>query len=191
MQRYARQRAGRASFVSHATVAVSFLVAAILPCFYSSGVIGGERYSPGTQIRADQFANSQLMANRNEVNATAQIILRHKEERVNGWVTATALFVALNIPTINAENSFGSRVKNPLPDSIWHEQVFRSLDAAPKFIYRAQMSGDVDGSGSPLYLEVNQRNYPVYSFDAGEGSVLFLIDSGRALFRMRWVAPRQ
>ena len=182
LQRYARhEEAGRASFVSHATVAVSFLVAAIFTVFlFIWGNRWGEIITESTQIRADQFANSQLMANRNDVNTGAQIILRRQQKGANGWIAATERFFALKIPAINAENSFGSEVKNPLPDSIWHEQVFRSLDTQlPKFVYRAQMRGDVGGSGSPLYLEVNQRNYPVYSFDTEDGGVLFLIDSGQ------------
>lgn len=183
LQRYARHKeAGRSSFVSHAAVAVSFLVAIIFTLFL---FIWGNRWAEiigeNTQIRADQFANSQLMANRNDVYVAAQIILRRQEKEANGWITATERFVALNIPAINAENSFGSEIKNPLPDSIWHEQVFRSLDTQlPRFVYRAQMSGDIDVRSAPLYLEISERNYPVYSFNTEGGSVLFLIDSGQS-----------
>jgi signal transduction histidine kinase len=170
----------RPSLVSIATVAIVCLVASIFAVFL---LIWGNRWSEilteNTQIRADQFANSQLMANRNDVNNAAGLFLRNPREAEEISVNANQRFIALQIPVEAMDDSRGLVIENTVPGSAWHEQAFRSLEEQlPRFIYRAQMAEEATDQITPFYLVVNEINYPVYSFNSDDDRMLFLIDSG-------------
>ena len=170
----------RPSLVSIATVAIVCLVASIFAVFL---LIWGNRWSEilteNTQIRADQFANSQLMANRNDVNNAAGLFLRNPREAEEISVNANQRFIALQIPVEAMDDSRGLVIENTVPGSAWHEQAFRSLEEQlPRFIYRAQMAEEATDQITPFYLVVNEINYLVYFFNSDDDRILFLIDSG-------------
>ena len=181
LQRLSRhEESKRPSLISIATVSVTGLVAAIFALFL---LIWGNRWSEilteNTQIRADQFANSQLMANRNDVNNAAGEFSRALREAEEISFDANHRFIALQISVEDSDDGRAVLLENPLPGSVWHEQAFRSLEAQlPRFIYRAQMANEATDQITPLFLVVNETNYPAYSFNFDDDRTLFLIDSG-------------
>ena len=177
---FARHETGeRHSIVSYTTLAVTGLVATTFSIFI---VIWANRWAEiiveTAQLRADQFANSQLMANLHEVDVSFERFLGASDASDGNWIQADSRFIFMRLPKLNAEGLVGSVVENPLPGSAWHEQAFVALGGqAKKFIYRANMNDGFNHQMSPLYLEINEVNYPVYVFDRGGEAMFFLIDS--------------
>lgn len=169
----------RDSLVTFLTVSCNGLVAFVFALFL---VIWGNRWSEilseNFQTEADQLAYSQLMANRYEVSLAVERALLRGGETSGFHLDADTRFLFVFLKRDQRENADYSVLKNPRPESVWHEKSIEALQSQMrKFIYLMGMVSSEIDTASPVYLMVEDLAYPVYSFPSGEDSVVYAVDS--------------
>lgn len=169
----------RTSLVTFLTLSCSALIALVFALFL---IIWGNRWSEilseDFQAEADQLAYSQLMANRYEVGLAVERALLRGGDSTGFHLDADARFLFVFLTRDQSANADYSVLKNPRPESVWHEKSIEALQSQMrKFIYLMGMVPSEIDTASPVYLMVEDLAYPVYAFSLGEDSLVYAVDS--------------
>ena len=179
LQKYARPEENkRPSIRSLGTVFTSILMAlAFFIFFVIWSVRWGSVLTDTTRDLVDQYGQDLLLNNRHEVTLSARNAYSRYRENPPPWMTSDERFVFLSLGPSGIDKPLEDlRLLNESESVEIQKFLIAINEQLPKFYYRAGMGAEFARMSSPLYLKVDDEQYPIHSLVV-ENNVLFVVDT--------------
>ena len=178
-QQYARpEEAKRPSIRSLGTVFTSFLMASAFFIFLAIWSIRwGSVLTDTTRDLVDQYGQNLLVSNRHEVALSARNAYSRYRDTSPPWMTTDERFVLVRVGSSRSGESLMEPQLLVESESAEIQKFLIAInEQLPKFYYRAGMGAEFARMRSPLYLKVDDEQYPIHSLVV-ENNVLFVVDT--------------
>ena len=178
-QKYARsEEAKRPSIRSLGTVFTSVLMALAFFIFLAIWSVRWDSVlTDTTRDLADQYGQNLLVSNRHEVALFARNAYSRYRDTSPPWMTVDERFLLVSVGSSRSDESLiAPRLLNESESAEIQKFLIAINEQLPKFYYRAGMGAEFARMSSPLYLKVDDEQYPIHSLVV-ENNVLFVVDT--------------